>query len=168
VLVWLVVQTAFAQEQARQIVNDSVLSPKEKYPLHVRVVASGVTFVYDNSFTATSECWHLFNTSVCTTQGSGPQTYGIAQMRVKVEETGEEADVECGGRRLPGAYCKALPVGLYAARFLSYPMNRQRVALIIPALPLEGKNKDKEVAAYFTKDLHHPYTFLPEFDPIKK
>jgi len=150
------------------ILNKSVLSPKEKYPLHVRVIVSGVSFVYDNPFTSMSECWHLFNTSVCATQGSGPQTYGIAMMRVKVEETGEEADVECGGRRLPGAYCKALPPGLYAARFFSYPMNRQRVALVIPALPLEGKNKDKEVAAYFTKDLHHPYTLLPEFDPVRK
>jgi hypothetical protein len=143
VLLLSVVQTALTQDVARQILNVSVLSPKEKYPLHVHVTQSNVQFVPRIDYSSTTLCYPLFGATVCSTSGSAtPTQIGYATMTVSIGETGETTTVYCRDARWPG-YCTGLPVGWYAARFVT-----MHHYLAIPALPPKG---EKEVAAIFAK-----------------
>jgi hypothetical protein len=142
------VRLAFAQQEGRQPLNQTVLSPKEKYPLHVHVTQSNVQFVPRIDFSSTTFCYPLFGLAVCSTSGSAtPAQTDYATMTIYVEETGESTSIYCRVGRWPG-YCTALPMGWYAARFVV-----MRHYLAIPALPLKG---NKEVAAIFAKAPDEP------------
>jgi hypothetical protein len=120
VLLLSVVQTALTQDVARQILNVSVLSPKEKYPLHVHVTQSNVQFVPRIDYSSTTLCYPLFGATVCSTSGSAtPTQTGYATMTVSIGETGETTTVYCRDTRWPG-YCTGLPVGWLRCAFCDY------------------------------------------------
>jgi hypothetical protein len=131
-------------EVSPQVLNEGVLSPKEKYPLHVQVTQSNAHFVPTLEFDSSTLCYPLFGLRVCQTSGTVvPGQSGTATMTVRIEETGETTTVFCKVGRANFMFCQALPVGRYAARFRNDPH-----FLAIPALPLRGT---KEVAAIFMK-----------------
>lgn len=126
------------------LINQSVLSPKEKYPLHVHVIQSDAHFVPAIDYSSSSYCYMLFGMAICNTSGTAtPTTVGRADMTVSIEESGETATIYC--RAQTGTYCAALPLGVYAARFRT-----KRAYLVIP-VALTGEHHDKEYAAIYLK-----------------
>lgn len=108
--------TALPTLAQEKLINESVLSPKETYPLHIQVVKSNVEVVPKVDYSATTVCSTLFGLTVCDTSGEAvPGHKYTVLMVITVEETGETTTVWCHSNAF--MRCTGLPVGRYAARF---------------------------------------------------